>query len=53
MGGTLCSLIGFRGSEEGMVGVSRGEKLGVVGVGDGLKETKKTALVQAPDTFWR
>lgn len=34
-----------------MVGVSMGDMEGDVGVGLGLKLTKKTALVRAPETF--
>ena len=34
-----------------MVGVSKGDIDGDVGLREGLKETKKTALVIAPDTF--
>ena len=35
------------------MGVNMGDMDGEVGVGDGLNETKKTALVSAPDTRWR
>jgi len=41
------------GSEAGRVGVRSGDIKGDVGRGAGLKLTKKTALVNAPDTFWR
>lgn len=42
---------GWDGSDGGMVGVSRGDSEGEVGLGAGLKETKKTAFVKAPETF--
>jgi hypothetical protein len=35
----------------GIVGVRRGDMEGEVGLGLGLKETKKTALVMAPETL--
>ena len=44
---------GRDGSDGGMVGVSSGDMDGEVGEGDGLNETKNTALVRAPETFWR
>lgn len=47
----MCSDLGLTESAAGILGVNKGEKSGVVGVGEGLKETKKTALVHAPETF--
>lgn len=42
---------GWSGSEGGIVGVKRGDIEGEVGLcGAGLYDTKKTALVKAPDT---
>lgn len=42
---------GWSGSAGGIVGVRRGDMDGDVGVGAGLNERKKTALVRAPETF--
>lgn len=44
---------GWLGSDGGMVGVSSGDIVGDVGFGAGLNVTKNTALVRAPETFWR
>ena len=53
VGGYCSGRRGRSGSDGGMVGVKRGDMLGEVGWREGLKETKKTALVMAPETFWR
>lgn len=55
VGGNWSEVIGggWSGSVAGMVGVRRGDMEGEVGVGRGLNDTKKTALVSAPDTFCR
>ena len=45
--------VGWSGSVAGKVGVRRGDMVGEVGVGLGLNETKKTALVNAPETRCR